>query len=289
MPQPATFSARLAARFEAISPAERIAARFFLENREDVLISSASIIAKHAGISDATVVRAAKALGFSGLDDLRKNLAREIRETTSPASRMARTIREVGDDLDKVFQTTLDINQSAIEDLRTTILPNLFQAVVEALRGAQRVFVFGIGPSGAMAEYLALGLTRLGLKTKTLTRTGLSLADDIGQFERGDLLILFAYGTVYGEVTATLDQADLCCMPKILVTDSLGPELHHRVDHVLPVIRGRINQLSMHTATIAFIEALIVGVAARQPEESLANLADLNRIRQALQKPMKNT
>jgi len=282
MSLPVSFNDRFTARYEVISPAERIVAQFFQDNREEVLVASAASIAKQAGTSDATVVRTAKALGFKGLEDLRKALAQEIRETISPASRMARTIREVGTDLEAAFQTTLDINQAALEQLRTGISPEQFQAVINGLVEAQQVFIFGIGPSGAMAEYLALGLARLGLTTKFLTQTGSLLADGIRQFRRGDILILFAYGQVYPEVTVMLDHADLCHMPKVLVSDSLGPKLQRRIDYILPVARGQVSGLSMHTATLALIEALIVGVATRQPEESLANLENLNRLRLAL-------
>jgi DNA-binding MurR/RpiR family transcriptional regulator len=39
----------------------------------------------------------------------------------------------------------------------------------------------------------------------------------------------------------------------------------------------------MHTATLALIEALLVGVAAARPEETLASLRHLNRLRGALE------
>jgi hypothetical protein len=37
--------------------------------------------------------------------------------------------------------------------------------------------------------------------------------------------------------------------------------------------------LSMHTATLGFIEALLVGVAAKRPDETLASLRALNDAR----------
>ena len=98
-PEPALFRDRFAARFDTISPAERAVAQFFLNNREDVLVSSAAAIARQTGTSDATVVRTAKALGFQGLEDMRRALAQEIRQGISPAARMASTIAEAGTDM----------------------------------------------------------------------------------------------------------------------------------------------------------------------------------------------
>jgi hypothetical protein len=38
----------------------------------------------------------------------------------------------------------------------------------------------------------------------------------------------------------------------------------------------------MHTATLGFVEALLVGVAAKRPNETLASLKALNGARQML-------
>ena len=108
-----TFNDRLKACADRISPAEQRVARFFLENREEVLIASASALARQAGTSDATVVRTAKALGFAGMEELRRTLARELREDLSPAGRMARTLSKVSDDLGSALDVTLTAGSMA--------------------------------------------------------------------------------------------------------------------------------------------------------------------------------
>src|SRR5256885_17271783 len=90
------FDERVIASLDGLSAAEAQVARFFRENREEVLVASAAALASRIGTSDATVVRAAKALGYAGLDELRRQLADELRQNLSPASRLARTLGEVG-------------------------------------------------------------------------------------------------------------------------------------------------------------------------------------------------
>jgi DNA-binding MurR/RpiR family transcriptional regulator len=65
-------------------------------------------------------------------------------------------------------------------------------------------------------------------------------------------------------------------------TDSLAEALRRRVELVLSVARGRADMLSMHTATLGFIEALLVGVATKRPRETVASLKALNEARQKL-------
>ncbi len=278
----APFAERLKTCLHQISPAEQRVAQYFLDNREEVLIASASTLAQQTGTSDATVVRTTKALGFSGMEELRRMLVEELRENPSPASRMARTLSEVGDGLASVLDMTLDIHQKSLDDLRRAITPDNFDSAVHSIVKARRVFIFGLGPSSAMADYFKVQLTRFGIEAQSLTQAGILLADGIQKFKKGDLLMIFAYGRVYRELDVLLDQADRAGLARILFSDTLGHRLRDRVDLVMAVARGRTDMLSMHTATLALIEALLVGVARKRPTETITNLEALNKVRTAL-------
>lgn len=277
-----SFAECVADRLAAMSPAEQRVARYFQENREEVLIASAAALAEKARTSDATVVRAAKALGFAGLDDLRRALADEIRVSLSPAERLTRTLSEVGGDLSAAFGTTLDIHIRSIEGIRRTITPALFEKAVDGILGGRRVALFGLGPSSAIASYFAIQLNRFGLEAITLANTGLLFADDLRRLRAGDLVIMLAYGRVYAELAALLDEIVRLKLRSFLITDTLAAPLRRRVDLVLPVARGRTDLLSMHTGTLGFIEALLVGIAVRRPEQTMAALQALNDAREIL-------
>ncbi len=281
-----SFDERIADRLGQMSPAEQRVAQFFRDHREEVLIASAAALATKAQTSDATVVRATKALGFSGLDDLRRTLADELRNSLSPAERLTRTLGEVGDSLSAAFETTLNIHLHCLENLRRAIPLEQFEQAVDAIATARRTLVFGIGPSSAIADYLVIQLGRFGLDAASLTNTGLLFADDLRKLREGDLVIMLAYGRVCAELAALIDEIERIGLRSFLVTDTLSAPLRHRVDLVLPVTRGHAEMLSMHTATLAFIEALLVGVATKRPDQTLASLKDLNEARQKLAGPL---
>jgi DNA-binding MurR/RpiR family transcriptional regulator len=276
------FEERVAQYLAAMSPAERRAVQYFQENREEVLIASAAALAEKAGTSDATVVRAAKALGFAGLDELRRTLADEIRASLSPVERLTRTLDEVGGSLSVAFEATLDIHLRSIEGLRRTITPALFAQVVDGILGARRVGLFGLGPSNAIASYLAIQLNRFGLEALTLAHTGLLFADDLRRLREGDLVIMFAYGRIYRELTALLDEVARLRLSSFLITDTLAAPLRRRVDLALQVARGHADMLSMHTGTLGFVEALLVGIAVKRPQPTMEALQALNNAREKL-------
>jgi DNA-binding MurR/RpiR family transcriptional regulator len=274
-----TFDNRVALHFDAMSPAERRVLRVLSEAREDVLIASAASLAAKAGTSDATVVRTVKSLGFKGMDEFRRLLAQEMKQGTTIANRLTGTLREVGDDPHAALHTTLDIHRDAIESLRRDITPELFRAAVQLLSSASRVVIFGIGPSHALATYFATQLGRFGITVLCLSNTGLLFAVDLRKLRSGDVLLAMAYTHIYPELDALLNEADRLRIKKLLLTDSLAARLRRRVNLVLPVARGRAKMLSMHTATLGLMEALLVGIAAQNPREAIRNLEALNILR----------
>lgn len=276
------FAERIADSAAGLSPAARRVARYFLDNREEVLVASAAALAAKTETSDATVVRTAKALGFSGLDELRRALADEIRTALSPADRLTRTLGEVGDSLSAALTLTLDIHMHALDALRRSISDDMFERAVDGMTHARRIVAFGLGPSSAIAGYLASQLNRFGFEALTLSNTGLLFADDLQRLREGDLVIMLAYGRVYAELAALLDEIDRRKLRSFLVTDTLAAALRRRVELVLPVARGRADMLSMHTATLGFLEAVLVGIAARRPGQTLAALRELNDARAKL-------
>ena len=282
MPATMSLADRINASMPNMGPAEQRVAGYFQRNREQVLIASASALAEQAGVSDATVIRATQALGFKGMSEFRRTLAAELKQDLSPASRLARTLRDVGDGIESAFDATLDIHQKSLESLRQGVSPEQFRSAVEHIVAARRVAVFGIGPSSAVADYFSFQLARFGIDSFSLTDAGLLLADGIQKLKQGDLIIAFAYTRVYRELAVLLKQADRRGVSIILVTDTLGGKFTKRVDLVLNVARGRAEMLSMHTATIGLIEILLVGVATMHPDETLSRPSELNALRSEL-------
>jgi DNA-binding MurR/RpiR family transcriptional regulator len=282
MEQRDPFTARTSAAIHRLSSAEQAVVRFFQENREEVLVGSAASLAAKIGTSDATVIRATQALGYSGLDELRRDIADELRMSLSPAARLTRTLGAVKGDASSALGVVIDIHVQALEKLRRDVSAAQFEAAIELLAKARRIVVFGIGPSSALADYFAIQLGRFGIETISLTQTGLLLADGLNRLKPGDLIVALAYGRVYQEIQTLLSQANRLQLPKMLLTDTLAATLGKKVDLVLPVARGNADWFSTHTATLGLIEAMLVGFAAKRPSDTLASLKNLNRLRSDL-------
>ncbi|MGI9296021.1 MAG: MurR/RpiR family transcriptional regulator, partial [Pseudomonadales bacterium] len=70
---------RLADAFSELPPQLQAAARYLLENPEDVGLNSMRTVASEAGVKPATISRLTKVLGFSGYDQLREPFRQRLR------------------------------------------------------------------------------------------------------------------------------------------------------------------------------------------------------------------
>lgn len=273
-----SFEQRIAERFSSVSPSEQRVLQFFQRNREEVMIASAADLAAKIATSDATVLRAVKGLGYSGLDALRRALASELKETLSPAERLHRTLKAT-EHAPGAFEGTLSIHLECLENMRRNLMPRQFEEAVEAIVSARRVATFGIGPTSAIASYLTIQLNRFGVDAFSMTHTGLLFADDLRKLRMDDVVVIFAYGRVYDELAALIDTAENLRLRTCLITDSLASALHRRINLIISVPRGRFDHFSTHSVTLTFVEALLVGVAEKRPQETLASLRRLNEDR----------
>ena len=273
------FGARLSAAEATLSPAALKVARFIDRNRVAVLAQSAAELAARIGTSDATVVRTVQALGYAGLAALRQALVADLDGRSTPADDLRRTLADTGRNIDRAVDLVLETHQAALAALRAPTIRQKIAAGVEALHPAARIFIFGIGPSAALARYTAMLLRRDGRSAGVLDATGIALADQLLDLRANDAVLLLAYGRPYREVQAVIKEAQRLDLALVLVTDSLAPNLARHASVVIPAQRGRADRVALHAATLAALEALVLGLAACDRERSLAMLERLNDLR----------
>lgn len=263
-------------------PAVARVAAFLDRNRVAVLASSAAQIAAGAKTSDATVIRTVQALGYDGLPALKQALAASLDGQASPATNMGRTLAEIGDDSEGAVHAVLDAHREALEGLASVEGRKGIRTAVEVLHPANRIAIFGIGPSAHLARYVAMQLTRLGRRALAFDATGWGLADQLLALEDGDAVILLAYGQPYREVKAVMGEARRRLATVVLVTDAAESALAREASAVLLVRRGRANRVALHAGTLAALEALMLALAAVDGTQAVQRLAELDRMRKLI-------
>ena len=248
------FAARVVAHQDELAPAERRVADLMLELGPPATLLSAAALAKQLGTSDATVVRTAKALGYSGLAELRRALA-AYGDNPPPGERLRRTLEHTrGDEL---FASVIGGQLSALETMTRNVSPEVFQDAVTVLAGSDRVVWRGVGPSAHLAGYGQMLTQRIGKSSSALVHTGTSFADELLTLAPDDAVVVFAYGRLQSHVRVLLDRAATLEVPVVLITDTLGRKLKGAVSATLQSGRGAPGLFASHGTTLVVIEALV--------------------------------
>jgi DNA-binding MurR/RpiR family transcriptional regulator len=266
---------RVARTLGALSPAQRLVAEYLVGSGRSAMVESASVIAERLGVSDATVVRTAQALGYTGLPELRRALADQADGPTL-AQRLHRTLAR--DDAD-VLTSSADSLVASVDALVRTVSGARFDHAVAVLGEADRLLWSGIGPSAPLAEYASIVGRRLGRPSLALTRSGPGVADDLLEVSRSTAVVVLTYGRLHPHVDALLVRAAAHSAPVVLITDVLEPVLGERVAETLVCHRGSPGLFASHAPTLLLVEGLLLGLARLDPEQAEASLAELEALR----------
>lgn len=279
-PRHPTLDERIAAASDRLTPSERDVAAYLSEHRHEVAFLSAADIAAALGLSDATVVRATQALGYRGLAQLKRELREVIQQRATPTLRYRRSVDAIGDDalLDRLVADQIEILGAA----RRSLAAADFHRAVDVVAEAERTFVVGFGPVGFAADYFSLSLRRLGRAAVSMTGRREAFADDLVQVRKGDALVVLAYEHLTPEHEVALDRATALSVPCVLITDHLALALAGRYEVALSAGRGPGDAVPSVATPVMILEALVLGVVARDRERSLAALDELNRLRDRL-------
>jgi RpiR family transcriptional regulator, carbohydrate utilization regulator len=145
--------------FKKLNKAEQKVIGYVVGHPEEVIYLSVSELAEKSGSSEATVVRACRSVGMKGYQDLKVSLTQNI---VTPLQSIHEEIEE--DDppmviLDKIFQSTIH----TLNFTRDVIDIDAVEKAVNLILKANRIVVFGMGNSHAIASDIQHKFLRLGL------------------------------------------------------------------------------------------------------------------------------
>jgi DNA-binding MurR/RpiR family transcriptional regulator len=277
-----TLEERVVSRLAGMSRAERQVAEYLRNHQKDAVFASADEIGVASGTSDATVVRTAKALGYSGLTELKQLVGQEMIKAPKPSERLYNRIEEVGPEASSLLGQLFRETYERLAETERQLSDADFVRALDILAGARRTLCFGLGPSEGNAHYLALRLSRLGYPANGTGVTGFRLADDLLMLTESDAVVLFSPARLLREHEVILSRVEEVGARSILITDSLGPVLSGRVDLVLRAAYSQSGFVGEAFTSMIIADALFLGLAARDEGRTTTRSDLLTKLRSEL-------
>ncbi len=269
--------------FDQLTKSEKRIAKYINRKQDEVAFMSALELAGHLGLSEATVVRFARSLGFGGFPEMRASLQGSFRTRVTHSSRMRGRLgelHEAGDILEQLTVMEIDYMTQALE----TVNRKELNRAVELLRTRQRIFVFGLGPSVSLVELLDIRLCRSGHVVIPLTTSGREVLDPLLLMTAQDLIFVIAFFDVNPTLQMVLEYAQQVGCPVILLTDTLESVLADKAEVILSARRGPVSEFHSLVVPMTIINALLLAEAQEDQERVMANLDKLDQLRERLAK-----
>ena len=209
---------RLRGLYPSLKTALRKVADVILRQPEMAIYASVNEVAAMAAVSEATVMRFCRILGFKGFQDFKIALAREM---VIPSPRLH---AEVGGEDDaalvrRVFQTS----GAALQDTLEILEIGAMKEAAQLLRQARQVMVIGVGGSGPAVAYAGNRFLLLGLKAYMCTDFYLMLMA-VSLLSREDLVLAISNLGTTREIVETVGIArDQGARVMCITNNSLSP------------------------------------------------------------------
>jgi DNA-binding MurR/RpiR family transcriptional regulator len=273
------FQQRLEDHLPSLTKSQQRIASYLLANYDEAAFLSAADLASRLELSEATMARFARAIGYDGFRELRGCLQRLFRAEATPASRLQHKLSELASSQGHTLTKVLAMEVQYLTEASQSLELADFDRAIDILLSGQRIFVFASGPSGILADLAVWRLRRLGILTVPMTESGRHLLEKLQLLQPSDVVLAAGFHHVRSELVAVLDHARALGCGSILLTDTLGPALRGKPDVILAARRGPVSTFHSLTVPMSILNALILAVAMARPDESLAALNRLQQLR----------
>lgn len=261
--------ARLTKEWGALTPEAQKAARYVLENPNDVGVSTVREIAEAANVKPNTFVRMARQVGFDGYDDFRAPFREAIRKGAVSFPDRARWLQDIrkSGDLGGLYA---DMVEGAIRNFEETyagIDAEALKSAAEAIWASRQVFTLGVGVNNSNARNFTYLASTGMVQFHAIPRPGSTPTDDLAWADSRDVLIVMSMRPYRTEVVAAIEVASEQGMTIIGLSDSPASPIIRAANHSFVVAVDTPQFFPSSVSTISVLETLLSFIIAVASEE----------------------
>jgi DNA-binding MurR/RpiR family transcriptional regulator len=276
------FGQLISEKYKDLTKSEKQIADYLRNNQEEAAFLSVGELANRLDLSEATLVRFARSLGFDSYPAMREVLQENFRRRVTHSARLRsrlNDLREAGDIFERLVVSEMDYMTQSLESVDRESL----RQAVHLMENRKRIFIFGLGPSVSLVELMRIRLERFGHQVVPLITAGREFLEPLLSMTRQDLLFVICFFDVTPALKLILDYADETETPVIMLTDTLGSIIGDKATVVLSARRGPISGFHSLVVPMTIINSLLLAMGG---EESgvMENLDKLDQLRERLKK-----
>lgn len=250
--------------FPKLRKSEQKAAAYMLAHKQEMETISLEELAKAADVSQPTILRMLKAVGYQGFREAKiafveERMKKESQlETYDNLSTQIRKGDQIEDVPTKVIRNTIHLLEDSLQAISATSL----KKTVEAIEQARRVCIFSVENSNTTASDLVTKLLYLGIHCEFYTDYYLQ-SISAGQLSKEDVAIGISYTGTSKNTVDMLAKAKKAGAKTIAITNYMDTPLVAHADIVILTSNRQLlfgNDIFSRTIHLAVVDMIYMGL-----------------------------
>ena len=269
--------AHIQSEMKGFSKGQKRIANYILDSYDKAAFMTASRLGKTVQVSESTVVRFAAELGYDGYPAMQKALQEMIRNKLTAVQRI-----EVSNDRMSNHDILPVVMHADAENIRMTLEEvdrGCFDAAVEAILSARKVYILGVRSAYALSSFLGFYFNMM-LENVVVVHTNSSseLFEQILRIGEGDVFIGFSFPRYSKRTVQAAHYARANGAKVIALTDTGKAPIADAAHFLLMARSDMISFVDSLVAPLSMVNALIVAVGLKKREEVSRTYELLERI-----------
>ena len=263
--------------YESLSKGHKKVAEYILSHYDEAIYMSAAMIGGITDVSESTVVRFAKLLGYQGYKEFLKELARVVKTQLNSLQRLgiSNLLLPEDDIIDRVLSHDADSVKKSIQEISS----EQFEEVVSTIVSAEGIYVMGFRSSFSLANFLSYYLSMMFKNVKLITGSSTGeMFEQIRAVGKGDILIGISFPRYSKSTVRAINYAKKRNAKVIAITDSSISPIAIQADYLLTAKSEIVSFVDSLVAPLSVINALLVAIGLRRSEELHNTLQELEDI-----------
>lgn len=264
-------------RMSEFSKGQKRIARYILDHYDKAAYMTASRLGSIVEVSESTVVRFAIEVGFDGYPEMQRALQELIRTRLTAVQRVDVTNSLIGDDdvLDKILGADAEKIRRTLDEIDR----KSFETAVDKIVSAKSIYIIGVRSSSTLAGFLNFNLRMILDNVKFVqTTSGSEMFEQIMNIGPDDVLIAISFPRYSKCIINAVEYASSTGADVISITDSGQSPIAAGADQLLLARSDMVSFVDSLVAPLSIINAVIVAVARKKPDEVRERLEKLEHI-----------
>ena len=259
------------------SKGQKRIARYITDSYDKAAFMTANRLGKTVGVSESTVVRFAVDLGFDGYPSMQKAMREMVLNRLTSVQRIEVANNRLGDQ--DVVSMVFHSDMEKLRQTNETISREEFNAAVNAILKAKRVYILGVRSVAPLANFLGYYLNYMFNNVHVISGFSAGeMFEKIVGVNAEDVIIAFSFPRYSASTTKGARYCRSAGATVIGITDSKDSPLGQCSDHVLLAKSDMVSLVDSLVAPLSLVNALVVAIATKREKELSQTFANLERI-----------